>query len=103
MSHRSHVTETELPPPPSSPSASVAGPAPSAEDPWVSARSLGSVIDLKPAAIRQMVHRRELPAYKIGSRLRFRLSDVLRIARPTGAARACDIVDRELHPTAKAA
>jgi excisionase family DNA binding protein len=71
-------------PPPASPSPSVAtstGPAPSAEDPWISTARLGRVIDLSPGAIRQMVHRGEIPALKIGTRLRFRLSDVLKIAK----------------------
>jgi excisionase family DNA binding protein len=49
---------------------------------WFSTKEAASYLALTPNALRIMVHRGTVPAYKLGGRLRFRLIDLSKTLQP---------------------
>ena len=43
---------------------------------WYGTEKAAAFLDVTPNALRIMVHRRQLQAYRLGRRLRFRLADL---------------------------
>ena len=43
---------------------------------YLDCRGVAALLAMTPAAVRQLVYRREIPFYKLGKRLRFREDDV---------------------------
>lgn len=46
---------------------------------WLSSKDAAYFLSISEAALRMMVHRGEIPTYKLGRRLRFRLDDCRRL------------------------
>lgn len=52
---------------------------------WLSTEEAACFLSLTPNALRIMVHRGQIPVYKFGRRLRFKLEDCQRLFQKKGA------------------
>ena len=52
---------------------------------WLSTEEAAQYLSISANALRIMVHREQIPAYKIGRRLRFRFDDCLALFQKKGA------------------